>query len=125
MTRHKRMLIPFLLIPLFTFGTDLKDDAILGKYSFQSKNTIGDLKISNKSQKLFAEFSVANRSGCTGEISGQLKLISNNKYLFETNSPDGICKIEIEKLKASLKSTEIDCFNYHGISCDFNMMVRK
>jgi len=121
----RHIIISLTIIPLIAWGQNASSNLTLGTYSSSSNSTINTMKISNKGAKTIVEFSVANKTGCTGEVSGELKLTSNNHYLFDKNDVDGKCRINVQKLSNGFRVVEDSCVNFHGISCDFSSTLKK
>ena len=79
----KAILLVILTAPFLICGAHNDFDSLLGKYSSHSQNSISTLTLSYNNKIPFVEFSVANATGCTGEISGELRIVASNKFLFE------------------------------------------
>ena len=115
----------FLFSPLVIWGNNLDTKKIDGQYSFSGSSHINTLKIIHKNKIPFGEISTSHSSGCLGEVSGELKILSNKNLLLDKNDFEGKCLLEIIILKNKIQVKEKSCLDFHGSSCDFNMMVKK
>jgi hypothetical protein len=115
----------FLFSPLVIWGNNLDTKKIDGQYSFSGSSHINTLKIIHKNKIPFGEISTSHSSGCLGEVSSELKILSNKNLLLDKNDSEGKCLLEIIILKNKIQVKEKSCLDFHGSSCDFNMMVKK
>lgn len=117
--------VMFLFFPLGSWGSNTDVQKIEGKYSFIGESHINTLKIIHKNKIPFGEISTSHSSGCLGDVSGEMKIVSNKKLLLDKNDTEGKCLLEIIILKNKIQVKEKSCLDFHGSSCDFNMMVKK
>lgn len=119
------ILLLLLLMSSISLGNNLDSKKIDGQYSFSGSGHINTLKIIHKNKIPFGKISTSHSSGCLGEVSGELKILSNKNLLLDKNDSEGKCLLEIIILKNKIQVNEKSCIDFHGSSCDFNMMVKK
>ena len=67
------------------------------------------------------ELNTASASGCTGEMSGEVRIDLNKVGNFSTKD----CKLKFEFFDNMVSVTEIDCFSGHGMNCWFSGDYKK
>jgi len=118
---NKILLCLIFFLPLRSWSKPPKID----DYYYSSNTRTSILKISQKDKKQFVELSVSHKSGCKGKVSGNLIKLSNITFKLDKKDSEGVCQLEITKIKRSYSVIENSCSDFHGPQCDFNMIVKK
>ena len=93
-----------------------------GTYEFSSETASGSVEIKNAADgQIEFELSVADQSGCTGDIFGTTAVHNG----VATYNAEDCAELKFEFAENTVTISEMDCGFYHGMSCSFAGTYQK
>ncbi len=94
----------------------------IGIYEFSSETASGSVEIKTAVDgQIEFEISVADQSGCTGDIFG-MTAVHNGVATYAT---EDCAELKFEFAENTVTISETDCGFYHGLSCSFDGVYQK